>query len=154
MTRMESVKTLNLSKADLEKALNEARNIIKQRAGSTEAIRAVKAIVASYRVADLAEPAIFIAGAVTAIEDFPSVVIDRLGSFKAGIVRKAKFMPTIAEMVAWCEEDESRLIENAYRMELELQARERRAIADAKEARWQAEIAERKRQAEESEKTA
>lgn len=38
-----------------------------------------------------------------ALEDFPDNILSDLVNAKAGIVTTAKFMPSIAELVEWCE---------------------------------------------------
>lgn len=71
-----------------------------------EVVRAaVATIIAGYRTPDFQDPATFARMAVEAIEDYPAVTILRLASPKTGILRSAKWPPTIAELVAWCEQD-------------------------------------------------
>lgn len=155
----------SLSRIDLEKLSFEAQGLLSRRSGTDTSTRALKAIVACYRVVELAEPAVFLGGAVLAIEDFPSAVVDRLGSFKHGIVRQAKFLPTIAELVTWCEAEEARLRSIAGAVNSQIAILDHaadRAVRDAERAErrererieWEAGEPERKRKAEEAAKLA
>ena len=155
----------SLSRIDLEKLSSEAKGLFSRRSGSETSTKALKAIVACYRVVELAEPAVFLGGAVMAIEDFPSAVVERLGSFKHGIVRQAKFLPTIAELVAWCEAEEARLRSNANAVNSQIatldhaanraiEEAERRERREKERLEWEAGEPERKRRAEAAEKLA
>ena len=144
--------------ADAEQALS-AR-------ASSDVVRAtVSTILAAYRTPDFLDPAAFVRMATEAVEDVPAVTLFRLASPKTGIVRTAKWPPTIAELVAWCDADiepmknaiglACRQIERCKSAEREAAAAIERAAEKARQqAEWEAGEPERRRKAEAAEKLA
>ncbi len=121
--------------------------------------------MSGYRTPDLLDPSAFVRMATEALEDYPAVTLFRLAAPKTGILRTAKWPPTIAELVAWCEADiepmknsiglACRQIERCKSAEREAAAAIERAAEKARQqAEWEAGEPERKRKAEAAEKLA
>jgi hypothetical protein len=65
---------------------------------------ALRTIISAYPASrDFADPQRFVDQAMVALEDFPALIINELANPKVGIVRDARFLPRIAELVKWCE---------------------------------------------------
>lgn len=89
----------------LEPILDRAESELAVRASRAVVHDCVHAILLGYRTLDFPDAQAWVAQAVSALEDFPAVVLARLSNPKVGIVRVAKFAPAIADLVSWCEED-------------------------------------------------
>jgi hypothetical protein len=143
----------------------DAEQALSARASSDVVRAAVSTILAAYRTPDFLDPAAFVRMATEALEDCPAVTLFRLASPKTGIVRTAKWPPTIAELVAWCDADiepmknaiglSCRQIERCKSAEREAAAAIERAAEKARQqAEWDAGAPERQRRAEEAAKLA
>ena len=62
--------------------------------------RAVAKIYQSYNINHLPNPSAFLENAVKALENYPVEVLHKLADPSKGILTKAKFPPTISELVA------------------------------------------------------
>jgi len=145
--------------------VEEAERALSTRASPDVVRAAVSTILSGYRTPDLLDPGAFVRMATEALEDYPAVTLFRLAAPKTGILRTAKWPPTIAELVAWCEADiepmknsiglACRQIERCKSAEREAAAAIERAAEKARQqAEWDAGEPERKRKAEEAAKLA
>lgn len=143
----------------------DAEQALAARASSDVVRAAVSTILSAYRTPDFLDPAAFVRMATEALEDCPAVTLFRLASPKTGIVRTAKWPPTIAELVAWCDADiepmknaiglACRQIERCKSAErATAEAIERAAEKARQQAEWEAGAPERQRKAEDAAKLA
>jgi hypothetical protein len=75
-----------------------------------EAIEAVGRMVACYPHADAERVGKGYVGAMASVlAEYPRSVAMACADVRSGVVRSCKFLPTIAEVVAWCEPEVARL---------------------------------------------
>lgn len=78
-------------------------------AGPDLAAEAVAVVMQLYSAKDMTNPEAFLEYAVMSLVDFPEAVVVRLADPRHGIARECKFLPSIAELVQWCETETKRL---------------------------------------------
>lgn len=93
----------NLPIKDLRRGISTLKADMSRSAGSL-AGDALKRVIGAYPPPkDFANPQEFVDQAIMALEDFPAIIIQEMADPKVGIVREARFLPRIAELVKWCE---------------------------------------------------
>jgi hypothetical protein len=90
------------SLTDMRTATRALGESLTRPAGSA-GLAALKRICDAYPAPDLVNPRAAVADMAAAIEDYPALVVEDLADPKIGIVRQSRFVPRIAELVAWCE---------------------------------------------------
>lgn len=88
---------------EIEKLAIDADAELKRPAGPDLARKAMRLVMRAYRTMDYVDAETFVMMAVSALEDMPECAVRMLADPKQGIIREAKFPPTIAELVAWCD---------------------------------------------------
>lgn len=89
--------------AVLREIANDARDLCNQQL----AAEAVGLIMELFPPKELNNPETFLEYAVMSIVDFPADVVAKLAHPQHGIARETKFLPSIAELVQWCEREVS-----------------------------------------------
>ena len=70
--------------------------------------QAALAIFSAYRRDDFANPEVFLVELGVVLEEYPNEVIAHVASPRTGIVRTAKFVPSLAEIITACDEEVAR----------------------------------------------
>lgn len=61
-----------------------------------------------YRKGDAQDPATYVAGVAAVLSEYPVEIVDYVCDPRTGIARKLKWLPTIAEIVEFCDEQKRR----------------------------------------------
>ena len=70
--------------------------------------QAALAIFSAYRRDDFANPEVFLIELGVVLEEYPDGVIAYISSPRTGIVRTAKYVPTLAEIIVACDDEVAR----------------------------------------------
>lgn len=120
-----------LSGSEAKRAFDEATAALAIQ-GPDFSRKAVGKVLGAYRTPDLFDPTAFVDLAVEGLQHFPAVVLARMADPATGIISTSKFLPSIAEMAAWCRSDRAEiqraLDELTKRVEMAADAERRRRL--------------------------
>jgi len=85
------------------------RKALEDRMTFSEVLEAASGIIASYPSGKPANERGYLGAISSVLAEYPRQVVARCSSPLQGIVRECKFLPSVAELVAWCEREKAGL---------------------------------------------
>jgi hypothetical protein len=95
---------VSAGKQSIQRAAEAVSLELGMRAGAG-ARQAITRVIRAFPTADFRDPVGLVSDMVEALEDYPAIVVSAMADPKTGIVRSAKFLPRIAEMIDWCDRE-------------------------------------------------
>lgn len=92
-------------------------------AGAKVAAERTKILLGCYPNGKPSDPQVYTAAVAAVLAQYPAEIVQRVTDPRVGVARRSKFMPSIAEIVAACD-DEMRPLIIAHRDEQQIAARE------------------------------
>lgn len=93
------------SRASCERAIEQFRQSHEDRCGHELAREVVGLLISLYPAREMNDPEAFLTYAVHSLVGLPADVVVMMAHPSYGLARSCKFMPSIAEMVQWCERE-------------------------------------------------
>lgn len=97
------------------RASSKIQRVLTERMSLSEAIEAAGAIVDCYPNGGTSASRGYIGALAATLASYPRQVALRCADHHMGIVRECKFLPTVADIVAWCERETAPLWNSADR---------------------------------------